>query len=147
LKLCILSSCGGHLTEVRELLPAYRDYPHFYVLDEPIPLPHDMADRTYIIRRCQRNWSVLVNLYQAWRILRRERPDVILSTGAGVCVSFAVVGRLLYGVRLIFVETFTRVTYPSLTGRIMYRIADRFFYQQEGLRKFFPKGTYAGTLM
>jgi beta-1,4-N-acetylglucosaminyltransferase len=147
MKLCIPSSCGGHLTEVRELLPAYRDYDHFYVLDEPSLLPPDMQNRTYIIRRAQRNHSVFINLWQAWRILRRERPDVILSTGAGVVVPFAVVGGLCFGIRSIFVETFTRVAVPSLTGRIMYRIANRFFYQSDGLRKCFPNGTYAGSVM
>jgi beta-1,4-N-acetylglucosaminyltransferase len=77
----------------------------------------------------------------------RERPDVILSTGAGVVISFAIVSRLFFRTRIIFVETLTRVGRPSLTGRIMYFLAHDFFYQWESLRKYFPKGIYGGLVL
>ena len=104
-----------------------------------------MQGRTYFIVHAERDWRVLVNLWEAWRILRRERPALILSTGAGPAVPFAVVGKLL-GIRTVFVETAAQVTLPSLTGRIMYRLADRFLYQWRGLERFFPKATYGGSL-
>jgi len=145
-RLCIVSSCGGHLTEVRLLQPAFRDADVFYVLNSRVELPQDMQGRTFFVRHSERDWIFLRNLFEAWQILRREKPDIILSTGAGPAVPFALVGRLL-GIPNIFVETFTRVTKPSLTGRIMYRLANRFFYQWRDLAKFFPKGTYAGPLI
>lgn len=145
-KICIVSSCGGHLTEVRTLKPAYEHYEHFYVLNSWVSLPSDMLDRTYFIRHSERDWLFLVNLWEAWRILRREKPDLILSTGAGACVPFAIVGRLLQ-VPSVFVETFNRVAGPSLSGRIMYRMAHRFFYQWKSLDSFYPKGTYCGPLI
>ena len=70
---------------------------------------------------------------------------MILSTGAGPVVPFALVGRLFFGTRVVFVETITRIERPSLTGRIMYYLAHDFFYQWEGLRRFFPKGRYGGA--
>jgi hypothetical protein len=45
-KICIVSSSGGHLTEVRTLKPAYDKYDHFYVLNERIALPEDMEGMT-----------------------------------------------------------------------------------------------------
>jgi UDP-N-acetylglucosamine:LPS N-acetylglucosamine transferase len=147
MKICIVSSCGGHLTEVRELLPAFGNYPHFYVLNERIVLPADMEGRTYFIRHSERDLLFFVNLVEAWKILRKERPDVILSTGAGPAVPFAIVGRLFFRSKSVFVETFTRVRIPSLTGRIMYWLADRFFYQSRGLDSYFPKGEYGGSLI
>jgi UDP-N-acetylglucosamine:LPS N-acetylglucosamine transferase len=86
-----------------------------------------------------------VNLAEAWKILRRERPHLILSTGAGPAVPFAIVGKLL-GIRNIFIEISAQVTTPSLTGRIMYFLADRFFYQWKGLQQYFPKGVYGGLI-
>ena len=147
MKICIVSSCGGHLTEVRCLKPAYEGYEHFYVVNDEILLPPDMQRRTYFITHSERDWKFLLNLWEAFRILRRERPDVILSTGAGPAVPLALVARLLFGVRVMFVETITRIRSPSLAGRIMYRLAHDFFYQWEPLRKFFPEGTFGGPLL
>lgn len=146
MKICIVSSSGGHLTEVRELKDAYARHDHFYVLNARIELPRDMQGRTHFIRHAERDWQVLANLVEAWRILRRERPDVILSTGAGPAVPFALAGKLL-GIPFVFVETLTRITRPSLTGRIMYRLADAFFYQWKPLERFFPRGIYGGPLV
>lgn len=134
------------MTEVRELLSAYSRYSYFYVVNDRILLPQDMEGRTYFIRHSERDLLFLVNLFEAWRILRKERPNVILSTGASPAVPFAVVGRL-FGTRCIYVESLARITSPSLTGRIMYWLADRFFYQSQALAKYFPKGEYGGSLI
>jgi UDP-N-acetylglucosamine:LPS N-acetylglucosamine transferase len=146
-KVCIVSSCGGHLTEVRCLLPVYRDIPHFYVLNDKALLPDDMRDRTFFIAHSERDWKFLINLWEAFVILRRERPTIILSTGAGPVVPFTLIGRLFFGTRVVFVETITRIDKPSMTGRIMYRLAHDFFYQWKRLERYFPKGTYGGPLL
>jgi UDP-N-acetylglucosamine:LPS N-acetylglucosamine transferase len=146
-KVCIVSSCGGHLTEARCLMPAYGDLPFFYVLNDKALLPVDMEGKTWFIAHSERDWKFLLNLWEAFKILRRERPTIILSTGAGPIVPFALIGRLCFGTRVVFVETITRSLRPSMTGRIMYWLAHDFFYQWESLRPFFPKGTYAGPLL
>jgi UDP-N-acetylglucosamine:LPS N-acetylglucosamine transferase len=145
-KICIVSSCGGHLAEVRALRAAYGRYEHFYVLNDQALLPLDMEGRTYFIRHSERDWLFIVNLWEAWRILRKQSPDLILSTGAGPAVPFALVAKVLR-IPVVFVETLTRVRRPSLTGRIMYRLSDRFFYQWESLGRFFPRGTCGGQIV
>lgn len=87
-----------------------------------------------------------VNLCEAWHILRQERPSLVLSTGAGPAVPFALVGKL-FRIPTLFIETFTRVTEPSLAGKLMYYLADRFFYQWRPLGRFLPKGIYGGPLV
>jgi beta-1,4-N-acetylglucosaminyltransferase len=146
MKICVVSSCGGHLTEVRTLKPAYECYEHFYVLNDRVRVPKDMKGKTHFIRHSERDLLLLVNLWEAWRILRSEHPNLILSTGAGPVVPFAFMGRLL-GIPTIFVETFNRVTEPSLSGRIMYYLAHRFFYQWESLKVYYQKGVCCGPLV
>jgi len=146
MKVCIVSSCGGHLTEVRALKPVYERYEHFYVLNDRVLLPKDMEGKTYFIRHSERDWFFFANLWEAWRILREEKPRLILSTGAGPVVPFTLIGKLLR-IPTVFIETFTRVTEPSLTGRIMYYLADHFFYQWKTLEHHFPKATYGGLLL
>lgn len=147
MKVCIVTSCGGHLTEVRVLRPAYEKYPHFYVLNNKVLLPSDMEGKTNFISHSERDWRFFLNLSEAFRILLRERPQVILSTGAGPAVPFALVGRFLFGCRVVFVETITRVHEPSMTGHIMYWLAHDFYYQWESLARFFPRGRFGGPLV
>lgn len=145
-KICIVSSCGGHLTEVRALRSTYEHYEHFYVLNDKIDLPADMKGRTEFIVHAERDWKVIINFVEAFFTLLRSRPTVILSSGAGPAVPFAIVGRYLFGAKVIYLETITSVTRASLTGRIMARIAHRFFYQWESLRPIFPRGEHVGPL-
>jgi len=60
-KICIVSSCGGHLTEVRVLRPVYEKYPHFYVLNDRMMLPNDMEKKTYFIRHSEREMLSFVS--------------------------------------------------------------------------------------
>jgi len=85
------------------------------------------------------------NLVLAWRTIRRVDPDVIVSTGAALAVPFFVIGRLR-GKRLVYVESFTRVESISLSGRMVYPVADAFFVQWPQTRA--PrKAMYAGSIL
>ena len=129
MKVCIVSSCGGHLTEVRKFLPAYGKHDYFYVLNDLAILPADMRENTRFITHSERDLRFFKNLWEAFQILRKHRPDVLLSTGAGPIVPFAMIGRLFFGTTVVFIETITRINRPSLTGRIMYYLAHYFYYQ------------------
>jgi len=125
----------------------YGQYDCHYVLNSKALIPEDMRGKTSFITHSERDWKFFMNLWEAYKILRQERPQVILSTGAGLAVPFALVGRGLFGSKVIFIETMTRIYKPSLTGRIMYWIAHDFFYQWKPLETFFPKGRYGGPLI
>lgn len=145
MKICIVSSCGGHLAEVRQLRTVYEQFDWFYVLNDRILLSQDMEGRTYFIRHSERDWKVLINIWEAWKIIQREQPDVFISTGAGPIVPFAILARM-FRRKVLFIETVTRVHAPSLTGRIMYYLADVFLYQWESLSGHYPKGRFIGLL-
>jgi len=84
------------------------------------------------------------NLVLAWRTVRRLDPDVIVSTGAALAVPFFIVGKLTHR-RLVYVESFTRVNSLSLSGRLVYPLADAFFVQWPRVRA--PRGAlYAGSV-
>ncbi|HLB43533.1 MAG TPA: PssD/Cps14F family polysaccharide biosynthesis glycosyltransferase [Gammaproteobacteria bacterium] len=145
-KICIVSSCGGHLSEIRGLLSIYSTYEHFYVLNDKALLASDMQNNTYFITHAERNWKIVINMWEAFKIIRKERPSIIMSTGAGLIVPFSLIG-CLFGIKTIYIETMAYVDRPSLTGKIMYYLADFFYYQWPGLKQFFPKGEYIGTLL
>lgn len=88
----------------------------------------------------------LLCLVQAARICRRVRPAAVLGSGPSVMVPVALAARLLRS-KVIFVETGSRITGLSLTGRIMLRLADLFFVQWEQLHQRHPKTVFAGRLL
>jgi UDP-N-acetylglucosamine:LPS N-acetylglucosamine transferase len=141
LKVLAVSSVGGHLSELMQVLPCLGKVRVSLVINDRADLPNYPFDRVYQIRHAERDLLVLVNLAEAARILLDERPDVIVSTGAGPVVPFAVLARLFSTARIVYVETAAAVTDPTLTGRLMYPFAHDFFYQWPALARRFPKGT------
>ncbi|GAH94597.1 unnamed protein product, partial [marine sediment metagenome] len=69
--------------------------------------------------------NLIKNTFLAIKILIEERPDIIVSTGAGVAVPFFYIGKLL-GAKLIYMEVYDRIDSPTLTGKIVYPIVDAF---------------------
>ena len=76
----------------------------------------------------------------------RDRPEVVISTGAGMVIPTCLIAKLL-GAKLVFIETAARVTTPSRTGKFLYRFADEFYVQWEPLLKVYPKAKYGGVLL
>jgi beta-1,4-N-acetylglucosaminyltransferase len=145
----LVCSPGGHLQQMLALEPAWEDMERSwatlegpdveYVLDgERVTICHGPTNRSLI--------NLVRNLGLAWRMLRRERPDAILSTGAGLAVPFFLVGRLL-GIRLVYVESVTRAESISLSGRIVYPLASRFFVQWPGPAERLRRAEYAGSVL
>ena len=89
--------------------------------------------------------NLLRNLRVAWRVLRRERPDVIVSTGAGVALPFFLLGRL-FGRLCVFVEVYDRVESRTLTGRLCRPLADAFCLQWDRQREVYGHGIVVGPL-
>jgi len=89
--------------------------------------------------------KLLRNLRLAWDVVRQERPDAILSTGAALAVAFFLVGKL-HRVRLVYVESLTRTNSLSLSGKLVYPLADAFFVQWPTATRR-RRARYLGSLM
>ncbi len=90
-------------------------------------------------------WAFARNLALSAKILLSERPDIILSTGAGAVLNTLLLGRLL-GARTIFVETFAHTKTPSLTGRLISPFAHLHIVQWPALAERFPRAKVISPL-
>ncbi len=133
---------------MRALGPAWRDAEITWVTLKGADVDRLLEGQDVVLGHgpTNRSLSKLVrNTALAWRVVRRTRPDAILSTGAALALPFFVIGKL-HRARLVYVESLTRTESLSLTGRLVYPIADAFFVQ-------WPKATrmrrarYLGSLM
>ena len=91
-------------------------------------------------------WHLGLGLVEAGWLLAHVRPQAVLGTGPAILVPVAIMGKLV-GAKIIFVESGSRVSQLSLTGKIMLRLADQFFVQWEPLQRRYPRTIYAGRLM
>ncbi len=147
MKICLVSSVGGHLSELLQLRGIYGRHEHFYILNDTKLLPAFMQGRTHFITHSERDWKTLKNLWECYVILRRERPDVLLSCGAGPAIPAFAVARWL-GIRSLYLESFCAIERPTLTGQLMQRLnlATELWYQWPQLSPFFPKRQQGGLV-
>jgi len=150
LKICLACSAGGHLTEEMYLKDCYSKRQHFFITFRRQDTS-DLAktEKVYFVEDPGRNPASLVKcIVQSLRVLSKEKPDVVLSTGAGVAVSACYIAKLLLGAKVIFLESFCRVEEPSLAARLVYPIADLFMVQwPQMLGKYGPKAVYRGAIV
>lgn len=142
----LVTPSGGHLSEMRSLAAVYEHRPHHFVINTPVVQTREMKGRTSIISLSQRDLKFFVNMWEAFQIMRREKPGVMLTTGGGFSVAFALIAKV-FRIPVVYVETVAKVDVPTVTGRFMYYLADRFFYQWRQLERFFPKGRFIGLVL
>lgn len=149
----LVCSTGGHLLQLLALREVWSDRARLWVTfdksdarvllrDEHVVHAFGPTNRSFGLRA---GLNTLRNLVLAWRIVRRTRPGVVLTTGAGVAVPFAWVGRLL-GARVVYVESFTRIDGPSLSCRLIAPVAARVYGQWPELAEAFPRARYLGNV-
>ncbi len=88
---------------------------------------------------------MIKNSILAWKVLKEEKPDLIISSGAAVAVPFFYIGKLL-GAKLIYIEVFDRIDKPTMTGKMVYPITDRFIVQWEEQKIVYKKAINLGSI-
>jgi beta-1,4-N-acetylglucosaminyltransferase len=144
----LVCSPGGHLQGMLALEPAWEGLRASWVTLPGADVEELLEGRTVDVAHGPTNRDLRMlarNLPLAWRIIRARDPDAILSTGAGVCVPFFWVGRLL-GRRCVFVESLTRLESASLSARLVYPFASEFFVQWPGA-KLWRRHRYVGRIV
>lgn len=145
-KICLVSSSGGHWEQLKKLKPLIDKYSGFYVTERTpfvedgpyLMMQTDLKDRLM-------PFKMLVNVVHAFAIWAKERPDVVITTGTMVAYPFYLLAVLLRK-KFIFIETFGRSNEPTVAGKLMQRHADLFFVQWESQKRFYDNAVYVGCL-
>ena len=138
----------GHLTHLYMLKPFWRDKERFWVtFDKEDARSILEGEKVYpCYYPTNRNLKNLIrNTVVAWKVLRREKPDLIISSGAAVAVPFFYLGKLM-GKKLIYIEVYDRIDKATLTGRLVYPIVDCFIVQWEEQKKVYKKAVNLGGI-
>lgn len=148
LKVCLVGSSGGHLTHLYMLKPFWKNKNRFWVTfdkeDAKSLLENEKVYPCYY--PTNRSIKALIkNLKVAYKVLKKEKPDLIISSGAAVAVPFFYIGKIM-GAKLIYIEVFDRLDKPTMTGRMVYPINDIFIVQWEEQRKVYKKAINLGSI-
>ena len=148
MKVCLVGSSGGHLAHLYMLKKFWHDKERFWVtFDKEVARSLLKDEKMYsCYYPTNRNIKNLIrNTILAVKVLRKERPELIISSGAAVSVPFFYLGKL-FGAKLIYIEVFDRIDKPTLSGRLVYPITDKFIVQWEEQKQVYKKAINLGSI-
>lgn len=148
MKICLVGSSGGHLSHLYMLKPFWKNQERFWVTFDKEDARSLLADEK--VYPCyyptNRNIKNLIrNTFVAINVLRKEKPDLLISSGAAVAVPFFYIAKLM-GKKLIYIEVFDRIDKPTVTGKLVYPIVDEFIVQWEEMKQVYPKAKNFGSI-
>ncbi len=149
-KICFTASSGGHMEEISQLYEIREQYDSFLFTEKEKFLESNFCDKIIYVPQMNRHEKTffikMIRLFFiSARVLHREKPDCIISTGALVTYPICLLGKLT-GRKIIYIESFARVESCSLTGKLMKPIADLYIVQWEELKEQVPNAIYGGGI-
>lgn len=149
MKVLLVCSSGGHLTQLYRLRPWWDRHERAWVTFDDVHAESLLRGESMIpaFSPTTRNIpNALRNVRLASRVIREERPDVVISDGAGVAFPFFILARLLR-VRTVYLEVYDRIGGPTLTGRLCYPLSSLFLLQWPEQVRSYPRGQVIGCLL
>lgn len=150
LKLCFAASSGGHYEQLLMLRPLMKKYDSFVVTEEILYKTQIQNERMYYLKQVNRKektflFHMITNLIRSLKIYVKEKPDVVICTGVLAMIPICLIAKVA-GKKLIYIESFAKVTSATLTGKLLYRYADQFYVQWEQMLQIYPKAIYVGGI-
>ena len=150
MKICYAASSGGHLDELMMLYPLMKPDRDFILTEKTSYSPDTKKMKTYLADTLNRKdvffflkFTRLVLLCH--KILKREKPDIIVATGALMTFPICFLGKAM-GKKIIFIESISRISTPTLTGKWVARFSDVFIVQWESMAEVYPDAVFGGGI-
>src|SRR5699024_8244155 len=151
-RVLFISSIGGHLTQLLQLEPLFKNY-QYHIVTEKCAITMELKDkypvsmlvygaRNYLFRYI---FKFSYDMVKALCIFLRRRPDVIITTGAHTAVPMCSIAKL-FRKKIIFIESFAKSDSPTLSGKMVYPISDLFIVQWKSMQRIYPNSVYGGSI-
>lgn len=144
LKICLAASGGGHVRQLLDLEPVWGEHDAFFLTEDTALgrslsdkrrtrfVPHVALGQAKLGKPLKMLSSSVSNLVSSARAIFAERPDVVLTTGAGA-VFFGVVWARLLGAKVVVIESFARFDASSAFWKIASPLAHAKVVQSKAL--------------
>lgn len=153
-KVMFISSMGGHLTELMQLKSIFKDYDYKIVTEKhksTIGLKARYKSKIEYLLTGNKDhflryiFVIPCNIIKTIKLFFNFKPDVIVTTGAHTCVAMCYIAKL-FRKKVIYIESFANIETKTLTGKLIYPIADVFIVQWKSMLKLYPKAKYEGWI-
>lgn len=153
-KVLFISSTGGHLSELLQLKSLFSKYDSYIITEKDKTnegLKKEYGEKLYFLpygTRSKPFTYIFKYLYLCLKtivLFIKIRPKYIVSTGTHTAVPMCYLGKL-FGCKIIFIETFANSKSKTLSGRMIYPIANLFIVQWKEMLKLYPKAIYGGSI-
>ena len=150
-KICLISSSGGHFEQLLMLKKLENFYEVFVVTEKTKYNKQDNKINYYLVQINRKEIlflvKMIINIFKSFFIFFKEKPDVIISTGALATIPMLFIGHI-FKKKVIFFESFAKINSPTLTGKLIYNknISDLFYVQWKEMKKIYPKSIFKGGI-
>lgn len=150
IKICFAASSGGHYEQLLMLKPLMEKYDSFVITEKTRYKTQIPNEKIYYLKQVNRKEKMFVprmilNIVYSLRIFHMEKPDLVICTGVLAMIPICLIAKLR-GKKLIYIESFAKVTSGTLSGKLLYKYADQFYVQWEQMLKIYPKAIYLGGI-
>lgn len=149
--LLLICSAGGHLTAMLKLESIFMKKDYVLITEKnSISKAINGYNLEYVIYSSKHKLLhyllvTPINILKYLFYLIYYNPKVIITTGSHNGVFMCYLGKL-FRKKVIFIEVFDRYRKLTLSGKLTYRIADKFIVQQKTLKEIYPKSIYIGGM-
>ena len=153
-KVLFIASTGGHLNELMQLAPMFDKY-EYHIITEKTKSTNSLVNKygkkiDYLVygtkdKKLVYPFKFIFNCFKSLILYIKLRPSHIITTGTHTAVPICYIGKL-FGSIIIFIETFANSKTKTLSGRMIYPIANLFIVQWKEMLKLYPKAVYGGWI-
>ena len=153
-KVMFISSMGGHLTELMQLKIIFKNYDYKIITEKhkstlglkaryKSKIDYLLAgNKDHMLRYL---YVLPYNFIKSFIMFLKFKPDVIVTTGAHTCVAMCYIAKI-FRKKVIYIESCANIETKTLTGKLIYPIADKFIGQWKSMLKLYPKAIYEGWI-
>lgn len=149
-KICFAASSGGHFEQISMLKPIMDAYDCCVVTENTPYRSVVSGKKMYYLHQVNRKevfciFFLLINLLKSFWIIVKEKPDVVITTGVLAVIPLCLLAKI-FGKKLIYIESFAKISSPTKTGKFLYKFADQFYVQWKPMLKFYPNAIFLGGI-
>lgn len=150
MRICFTASSGGHFEQLMMLRPLMDKYESFVVTEKTNYNVSNKKIPFYYVKQVNRHekkffYYMIVNIITTLKIFIKEKPDIVISTGALATIPMCIIAKL-FKKKVIFIESFAKINSPTLTGKLIYKFADQFYIQWDSMKEFYPNAICKGGI-
>ena len=153
-KVLFISSTGGHLKELLQLKKLFGKYDSYLITektDSTKKLKDEYKEKMgYMVFGTKDHmltypFKLLANCFISLYYFIKIRPKYIVTTGTHTAGPICYLGKI-FGSKVIYIETMANISKKTITGKLIYPIADLFIVQWKSMLKLYPNAVYGGFI-